>query len=76
MIGYFTDDAVYHNVPVDPVVGRDNIRAAIAGFTAGVDKVEIDVLPAVAHGEIVLTEGVDRFHLSGRVISLPGHGDF
>jgi len=76
LIGYFTDDAVYHNIPVDRVVGRDNIRATIAGFTAGVDKVEFDVLQAVAEGGIALTERVDRFYSSGRVISLPVMGIF
>jgi limonene-1,2-epoxide hydrolase len=76
LVGYFTDDAVYHNIPVDPVVGRDNIRATIAGFTAGIDKVEFDVLQAVADGGIVLTERVDRFYSPGRVISLPVMGSF
>jgi limonene-1,2-epoxide hydrolase len=35
IIGYFDEDAVYHNVHVDTVVGRENIRATIVGFTAG-----------------------------------------
>ena len=76
LAGYFTVDAVYHNIPVDPVVGRENIRATIAGFTAGIDKVEFDVLHAVAEGGIVLTERTDRFYGSGRVISLPVMGTF
>jgi limonene-1,2-epoxide hydrolase len=76
LTGFFTDDATYHNIPVDPVVGRDNIRATIAGFTAGVDKVEFDVLHAVADGGIVMTERVDRFHAPGKVISLPVMGTF
>jgi limonene-1,2-epoxide hydrolase len=76
LCGHFTDDAVYHNIPVDPVVGRDNIRATIAGFIAGVDKVEFEVRHAVADGDVVLTERVDHFHLPGKVISLPVMGTF
>jgi len=76
LVGYFTDDAVYHNIPVDPVVGRDNIRATIAGFTAGIDKIEFEVRHAVADGPIVLTERVDHFHSPGKVISLPVMGVF
>ena len=35
IVGYFTDDAVYHNIPVDPVTGPDAIRAMIGMFTTG-----------------------------------------
>src|SRR5205823_6349052 len=40
LMAFFADDAVYHNIPVAPVTGKDDIRNTIAGFTAGVDKVE------------------------------------
>ena len=76
LTGYFAEDAVYHNIPVDPVAGRDNIRATIAGFTAGVDKVEFEVSHAVADGGIVMTERVDHFHTGDKVISLPVMGVF
>ena len=29
---FFTDDAVYHNIPMDPITGRDAIKSFIAGF--------------------------------------------
>ena len=76
IVSFFTDDAVYHNMPLDPVTGRDAIRATIAGFTGGVDKVEFEVLHAAPTGNVVLTERVDRFHAGGRVISLPVMGTF
>ena len=76
LMGYFTEDAVYHNIPLDPVVGLDNIRATISGFTAGVEKVEFDVLHIVAAGGMVLTERVDRFYTSERTIKLPVMGTF
>ena len=75
-MSFFSDDAVYHNIPVDPVVGRENIRATMAGFTAGVDAVEFDVRHAVADGAIVMTERVDHFHSAAKVISLPVMGVF
>ena len=76
IVAYFTDDAVYHNIPVDPVVGKDNIRATIAGFAAGIDKVEFEVLHIVADGGTVMTERVDRFFAPERTISLPVMGTF
>ena len=31
-IGFFSDDAVYHNIPLDPIIGRDAIREALDGL--------------------------------------------
>ncbi len=31
---YFAEDAVYHNIPMEPVIGRDAIREFVAGFIA------------------------------------------
>lgn len=73
---YFTDDAVYHNIPVDPVTGRDAIKAAIAGFTAGVDRIEFEMRHLVADGPVVMTERVDVFHFPGHEIALPVMGTF
>jgi limonene-1,2-epoxide hydrolase len=73
---YFTPDAVYHNIPIDPVTGRDNIKATIAGFTAGVDKVEFRVHHIVADGPVVLTERTDVFITGDRSIELPVMGAF
>jgi limonene-1,2-epoxide hydrolase len=73
---YFTDDAVYHNIPVDPVVGRDAISAAIAAFTAGWDRVEFELRNVVADGPVVMTERIDHFVSPDRTVSLPVMGTF
>ena len=76
IIECFTPDAVYHNIPLDPVDGVDAIRATIAGFTAGVERVEFRVLHLAAAGDVVLTERVDAFVLPDRTIELPVMGTF
>jgi limonene-1,2-epoxide hydrolase len=76
VMAFFTDDAVYHNIPVDPVTGTDAIRVTIEGFTAGVDSIEFRVGNIAAQGDVVLTERVDVFTLPGRTISLPVMGSF
>ncbi len=76
LVDYFTDDAVYHNIPVDPVTGREAIKATIAMFTTGVEKIEFRVRHIVAAGEIVLTERVDVFEMPGKTIELPVMGTF
>ena len=76
LVEYFTDDAVYHNIPVAPVNGRDAIRATIEMFTTGVERVEFRVLQIAAAGDVVLTERVDVFVLPGKIIELPVMGTF
>ena len=76
LMAYFADDATYHNIPLDPVAGRDTIRATIEGFTAGVDKVEFRVHHIVADGGVVLTERTDVFVAGDRTIELPVMGTF
>jgi limonene-1,2-epoxide hydrolase len=76
LMAFFTDDAVYHNIPVAPVNGKDAIRQTIAGFTAGVDRVEFRVLNIVGEGDVVLTERVDAFITPATTIELPVMGTF
>ena len=73
---YFTEDAVYHNIPLDPVVGRAAIRDTIAGFTGMAEKIWFDTLRIVADGSIVMTERVDHFVMGDRDIGLPVMGAF
>ncbi|HEX4819670.1 MAG TPA: limonene-1,2-epoxide hydrolase family protein [Acidimicrobiales bacterium] len=72
----FTDDAVYHNIPIAPVTGKEAIRATIAGFTGGVDTIEFRVLNISADGNVVMTERVDAFITPGHTIELPVMGTF
>jgi limonene-1,2-epoxide hydrolase len=76
IVAYFTDDAVYHNIPVDPVVGPDAIRNMMAMFTTGVEKIEFRVRNIVGSGAVVLTERVDVFVLPHTTIELPVMGTF
>ena len=76
LIDYFTDDAVYHNIPVAPVTGRDAIRSTIEMFTTGVERMEFRVQHVVGSGDVVLTERVDVFVLPGKTIELPVMGTF
>jgi limonene-1,2-epoxide hydrolase len=76
LASYFTDDAVYHNIPVDPVTGRDTIKATIAMFTSGVEKMEFRVRNLSSQDNVVLTERVDVFVLPHATIELPVMGTF
>ena len=76
VLGYFTDDAVYHNIPLEPVRGRDAIQAILAQFLDIASKVEFEILALAVSGSKVLTERVDRFVIGGKHIDLPVMGTF
>jgi limonene-1,2-epoxide hydrolase len=76
IVDYFTEDAVYHNIPVDPAVGHDAIRGVFAMFTTGVERIEFRILNIAADGDTVLTERLDIFVLPNVTIELPVMGTF
>jgi limonene-1,2-epoxide hydrolase len=74
LAGWFTDDGVYHNMPLAPVVGRAAIEADIARILGAYTSIGIRVLHAAATDTVVLTERVDDFVLDGRTLELPVMG--
>ena len=46
---YFTDDAVYHNMPLDPVTGKNGIREVLNLFLPA-DEIEAEILHLAARG--------------------------
>ena len=61
ILEFFTDDAVYHNMPIQPVQGKDAIKGMIEQFMAAFDGAEWEILNISAAGDVVLTERVDGF---------------
>ena len=76
IIAFFSDDAVYHNIPLAPVVGPEQIRATIEGFSGGVETIEFRLDGIAADGATVLTERLDIFTFQNGRIDLPVMGTF
>ncbi len=76
IMAFFTPDAIYHTIPIDPLQGHDAIREMITMFTAGAGRIEFQVLNLAADGNVVLTERLDVFHRPGQPIALPVMGAF
>ena len=76
IMGFFADDAVYHNIPMEPIVGTDAIRSFIEGFTAMVERIEFEIAHLAVNGDVVLTERVDTFVRPEGSIGLPVMGAF
>jgi len=80
LAAFFTDDAVYHNIPFAPVVGREAIADNIASFIRpgppGIERIEFRVINIAADGPVVMTERVDVFTLPDKSFELPVMGTF
>ena len=77
VVSFFTEDGIYHNIPVDPMVGHEAIRMMIDGFTAGLKVKVFRIDTMISNGSTVITERVDIFEKpDGGEISLPVMGIF
>ena len=80
LAAFFTDDAVYHNIPLAPVTGREAIANNIASFirpgAPGIEGIQFRVINIAANGPVVMTERVDVFTLAGKTLDLRVMGTF
>ena len=78
LMDFFSDDAVYENIPIAPAnVGKEKIRATIEGFSGIANSIEF-----IVHNQgetpdgIILNERTDRFKLEKGSIELRVMGTF
>jgi limonene-1,2-epoxide hydrolase len=77
LLAFFTDDAVYHNIPLESAKGKDAIRGVINTFLPMARSLHFKVLNSAGNGNVVFNERVDIFDLgNGKTISLPVAGVF
>jgi len=76
LAGFFTDDGVYHNMPMAPIAGRANIEKLIAGFIGAWTKTHWDLLHVLCDGDVVVTERVDHITAGAKSVDLPVAGVF
>lgn len=73
----FADDAVYHNVPVEPIKGIAGIRAIFDAFLDAFCDARLDIQTLAAEPGRVLVERIDYFTMNdGRKVVLPVTGVF
>ncbi|WP_204802855.1 limonene-1,2-epoxide hydrolase family protein [Mycobacterium riyadhense] len=73
----FANDAVYHNVPVEPIEGIVGIRGIFQAFLDAFADAKLDIVTLAAEPGRVLVERVDYFAMNdGRKVVLPVTGVF
>ena len=76
LASYLTEDAVYHNIPMAPITGRDKIAAALGGMASQFTSCGWEVKHQVASGDVVMNERIDRFTIGGKEVEIPVMGTF
>lgn len=72
----FTDDAIYHNMPMAPAQGKDAIKGLLAMILGPATEVSFEIKHIVADGDVVLTERLDTFKMGDKTVTLPVMGTF
>jgi len=73
---FFSDDVVYHNIPMDPAVGIEATMAVIDMFVGICEGLEFEIHHLAIEGDVVLTERTDTFTIGGKTAPLPVMGVF
>jgi limonene-1,2-epoxide hydrolase len=66
----------YENVPMQPIVGRAALKAALGAFLGATTSVDWRILRQIAVGNVVVNERIDRFEVNGGWLELPVAGFF
>jgi len=76
LLTFFTEDAVYHNMPMDPVRGTDQIRNVLGLFVPTSSEIAWTIHNIGSNGDVVFTERTDRFVMGDKSVDLPVAGIF
>lgn len=73
IIGFFTEDAVWHNMPAqyEPAVGREAVAELVTDFFSRTTAAELEIINIAVNGNLVFTERVDHCVYGGTKLDAP-----
>lgn len=75
IVDCFADDGIYHATPLDPIAGKEAIRAFVASFE-GKPPGRLEIRNQAASEAVVLQERTDYLTMNGNAVVLPIMGTF
>ena len=75
VMAFFTDDATYHNIPWDPLVGKQAIDDFVRPFLS-TSSISFETTLQVVDGNIVMNERLDTLDLGKGPSTIPVMGVF
>ena len=76
IVGYFTEDGTYYNMPAAPVSGHAALKQFIGAFIKDWTQTDWDVLNIIGSGDVVIAERLDRTKVGEIAVDLPCCGIF
>ena len=76
VVAFFTEDGVYHNIPMAAAEGREAVHAMLVGMKSMISSIRFEVHHQVANGGVVMNERTDHLEMGGKTIALPVVGVF
>jgi limonene-1,2-epoxide hydrolase len=73
---FFSEDVVYHNIPLEPAEGIDATMDMMNMFMGMFEELEFEIHHLASDGSTVLTERTDHFTTNGKSAPLPVMGAF
>lgn len=71
ILGLFAPDGAFHSVMLEPIVGREALRAHFTPVFAALDRVTLEVVNLGRVGDVVFVERVDDFVYRGKHSRIP-----
>ncbi len=71
MYELFAEDGVLHSVMIEPIKGREAIRARLSGLTQGIESIELQIHNMGVVNDVVMLERVDDFTFKGKHSRVP-----
>ena len=76
LVGYFSEDGIYYNMPTQPVQGKEQLKQFIGSFISNWTKTNWDTLNIIGEGDVVIAERLDRTEVGDIKVDLPCCGVF
>ena len=76
LVGYFSEDGIYYNMPTQPVKGKEQLKQFIGSFISNWTKTNWDTLNIIGEGDVVIAERLDRTEVGDIKVDLPCCGVF
>ncbi len=73
---YFAEDGCYHNIPAQPVTGKENVRKFIQGFLSTWTETDWEILNLAEQDGVVYCERIDKTKTTQGDVDLPCFGVF
>lgn len=73
---YFAPNGSYHNMPMEPVIGHENIHSFIERFLTTWTATDWEIRNLIAAGDVVIVERIDKTETTEGNVDLPCVGVF